>query len=222
MKITKLGHCCLVIEERGIRIMTDPGAYSTLQNKAKDIDYIFITHEHPDHFHLESLKVVLKNNSRAKIITNRAVGKLLSEQKIPHKILEHGGAKEFGGVHVEGHGKKHALIYPGFGEVVNTGYIFANRFFYPGDAFYLPVPRTARQAGNPGKPVEILALPVAGPWLKIAEAIDYAKLLKPKVCFPVHDASLKSASFVHHITEKFLPPAGIEFVEILEGDTKEF
>ena len=213
MKISKLGHCCLVIEEKGIRIMTDPGAYSTLQNEEKNIDYIFITHEHQDHFHLESLKVVLKNNSRAKIVTNRGVGKLLDAEKIPYELLEHRGAKEFSGVHVEGCGENHAVIYPGFkmGDVQNTGYFFANRFFYPGDAFY-----------DPGKPVEILALPVAGPWMKISEAIDYAKLLKSKVCFPVHDASLKSTSFIHSIPQKFLPPFGIEFVEILEGSTRKF
>ena len=71
-------------------------------------------------------------------------------------------------------------------------------------------------------PLKILALPVAGPWMKISEAIDYAKLLKSKVCFPVHDASLKSTSFIHSIPQKFLPPFGIEFVEILEGSTRKF
>ncbi len=206
MKLTKLGHCCLIVEMGGVRIMTDPGAYSTLQNEAKNIDCIFITHEHLDHFHIESLKVVLKNNPNAKIVTNRGVGKLLDEQQMPHEILEHGDAKKFGGVHVEGHGKKHATIYQDFGQVQNTGYFFANRFFYPGDAFY-----------NPGKPVEILALPVAGPWMKISEAIDYAKLLKPKVCFPVHDGMLKFTGPTRFAPQKFLPPAGIEFYEAIEG-----
>ena len=204
--------------------MTDPGAYSTLQNEEKNIDYIFITHEHQDHFHLESLKIVLKNNPKVKIITNHGVGKLLDKEKISYEILEHDGVKEYGGVSVEGHGEKHAVIYPGFvmGDVPNTGYFFANRFFYPGDAFSLPAASSAAQAGNPLKPVEILALPVAGPWMRIADAIDYAKLLKPKVCFPVHDASLKSTVFTHSIPKKFLPTAGIEFVEILEGTTREF
>ncbi len=152
MRITKLGHCCLIIEEAGVRIMTDPGVYSTLQNEAQNINYIFITHEHSDHFHLESLKIVLKNNLRAKIVTNSAVGKLLDAEKIPYEILEHGDAKKFGAVSVEGFGEKHAVIYENFGQVVNTGYFFGSRFFYPGDAFY-----------NPNKQVEILALPVAGP-----------------------------------------------------------
>ena len=211
MKITKLGHCCLVIEENGVRMMTDPGAYSTLQNEAKNIDYIFITHEHQDHFHLESLKTVLKNNPEARIITNRGVGKLLDAEKIPYEILEHGGVKEFSGIHIEGHGNTHEIIYENFGRVQNPGYFFQKRFFYPGDAFY-----------NPKKPVEILALPVAGPWMKISDAIDYAKLHKPKVCFPVHDGMLKFNQVTRMIPQKFLPADGIEFVDIPEGTAKEF
>jgi hypothetical protein len=29
MKIKKLGHCCLVIEENGVKVMTDPGSFSS-------------------------------------------------------------------------------------------------------------------------------------------------------------------------------------------------
>jgi L-ascorbate metabolism protein UlaG (beta-lactamase superfamily) len=211
MKITKLGHCCLVIEEKGVRIMTDPGAYSTLQNEQKNIDYIFITHEHQDHFHLESLKIVLKNNPQAKIVTNSGVGKLLDAENIPYEILEHAGTKDCLGVSVEGCGDKHAIVYKDFGAVQNTGYLFAKRFFYPGDAFY-----------NPEKPVEILALPVAGPWMKISEAIDYAKLLKPKICFPVHDGMLKYTGLTRGVSGRYLKFAGIEFVDIHEGNCEEF
>lgn len=217
MKITKLGHCCLVIEEAGVRIMTDPGAYSTLQNEAKNIDYIFITHEHQDHVHIESLKAVLKNNPKAKIITNKGVGKLLDAEKIPYEILEHGEEGDFGlpaqagGVHVEGHGEKHAVIYKEYGQVLNTGYFFQNRFFYPGDAFY-----------NPQKPVEVLALPVAGGWVRISEAIEYAKLISPKVAFPIHDGVLKFRDATYKTVQTFLPEAGIAFTVIAEGETKEF
>jgi len=213
MKITKLGHCCLVIEEAGVRIMTDPGMYSVSQNNEKKIDYVFITHEHQDHFHLESLKIVLKNNPKAKIVTNGAVGKLLDEEKIPYEILEHEGLKDCSGVKTEGCGEKHAVIYKDFDAVQNTGYFFANRFFYPGDALF-----------NPGKPVEILALPVAGPWLKISEAIDYAKLVKPKFCFPVHDGMLvpAGAAIAHRLPGRILAPLGTTFEVIGEGETREF
>ena len=211
MKITKLGHCCLVIEEAGLRIMTDPGSYSTMQNEAKNIDYVFITHEHQDHFHLESLKIVLKNNPKVRIVTNKGVGKLLDAENIPYQLLEHGGVGEFGGVHVEGCGERHAVIYGEYGQVENTGYFFAKRFFYPGDAFF-----------NPKRPVEILALPVSAPWMRVSEALDYAKLLKPKSAFPVHDGMLKFGGPNHSLPEKFLPPEGIAFAVIQNGETKEF
>lgn len=191
--------------------MTDPGAYSTLQNEAKKIDYVFITHEHQDHFHPESLKTVLENNPKAKVITNSGVGKLLDAEKIPHQLLEHGEVGEFGGVHIEGCGEKHAMIYENYGAVQNTGYFFAKRFFYPGDAFY-----------HPQKPVEILALPVSGPWMKISDAIEYAKALRPKVAFPVHDGMLKFGGPNHGIPQKFLPLAGIAFEIIADGQTKEW
>ncbi len=90
MKITKLGHCCLIIEDQGKRILTDPGTYSTLQNEVKNIDIVLITHEHADHYHLDSLKIVLQNNPNAKIITNSTVGALLEKEGISYSILEHG------------------------------------------------------------------------------------------------------------------------------------
>jgi len=212
MKITKLGHCCLVIEQDGVRIMTDPGAFSDLQNREKGIDLILITHEHQDHFHLESLKTVLKNNPKARIITNRAVGALLKKEGIAHELLEDKQNKTVSGVLLEGFGDKHATIYREFGQVQNTGYFIANRFFYPGDAFY-----------NPRKPVEILALPVAGPWMKISEAVDYALEIKPKVCFPVHDGMLNQFNHpTRAVPQEFLPPQGVKFIDILSGASREF
>ena len=87
MRITKLGHCCLIIEEAGVRIMTDPGMFSTAQNDVKNIDVVLITHEHQDHLHIDSLKTVLKNNPGVKVITNRGAGKLLEKEGISYEIL---------------------------------------------------------------------------------------------------------------------------------------
>lgn len=211
MKITKLGHCCLLIEEQGLKILTDPGAWSVRQNEVKGVDVVLITHEHPDHYHLESVRTLISNNSEVKIITNKGVGKLLDAEKISYELLEHGGAKDLNGVQVEGHGEKHAIIYKEFGQVINTGYFIANRFFYPGDAFY-----------SPEKPVEILALPVAGPWMKISDAIDYAKALKPKVAFPVHDGQLRFGGPFHLVPQAVLSEAGIDFRPATERTILEF
>lgn len=212
MKIKKLGHCCLLIEVNGDRILTDPGTYSTLQNTEKNIDAILITHEHQDHFHLESLKIVLANNPQAVIITNSAVGALLDPEKIPYTILEEGNpAMKIKNTTLEGFGTLHEEIYDTWNRVQNTGYFIDDKLFYPGDTFT-----------DPGKHIEILALPVAGPWMKIKEAIDYASYMKPRVVFPVHDGILKHAGLVHRVPTKILTERGIEFVAMLEGDEREF
>jgi len=206
MKITKFGHCCFLIEEQNLRILTDPGMYSTEQNNVKDIDVILITHDHNDHLHIDSLKTILKNNSQAKVITNKSVGVLLEKEGITFTTIEDGQNSLENNVLIEGFGKNHEVIHSLIPQTQNTGYFIANRLFYPGDAFT-----------NPGKQVEILALPVAGPWARLLEVIDYALELKPKVCFPVHDGNLKSPGAAHRIPKNILEPKEIKFTVLEIG-----
>jgi len=202
MKVTKFGHCCIVIEEKGLRIMTDPGAWTSEQSKRQKVDVVLITHEHQDHFHVDSLKEIQATNPAVRIITNQTVGKLLTEAAIEHEILGHGQTLEVNGVSFEGHGEHHAIIYENYGQVENTGFMVGGKFFFPGDSFY-----------NPNKHVEVLALPIAGPWMRIADAIDYAKAINPKKCFPVHDGMMSIRAFIYFAVNNFLQPAGIEFVD---------
>jgi len=90
MRIIKFGHCCLLIEENGVRILIDPGMFSTGQNNVMNIDLILITHSDMDHLNMDSLKTVLKNNPHAKIITNNGVGELLNKEGISFGIIEDG------------------------------------------------------------------------------------------------------------------------------------
>ncbi len=210
MKITKFGHCCLVLEEKGVKILTDPGMFTTAQNEATGIDAVLITHEHADHFHVESLKTVLAHNPTATVITNSAVGALLEKEGIAHLVVGDGEQAEVKGVKIEGAGKEHGKIYGDLPTVENTGYMVAEKFFFPGDNLY-----------NPKRPVDILALPVAGPWLKMSEVIDYAKEVKPRVAFPVHDG-FKPLTVWQKWPADILPTFGIEFVVIGDGETHEF
>jgi len=203
MKITKFGHCCLLIEEGGLRILTDPGYYSEGQNKVENIDIVLITHEHQDHLHVDSLKKILENNPVAKVFTNKGVGKFLDGQNISYSLLENGQTITEQGIEIEGFGEKHELMYSGLPQVDNVGYMVDGKFFYPGDAFT-----------NPNKKVDLLALPVSAPWLKIGEVIDYAKLLKPNVCFPVHDASSTNPLTAYRPCSTILEPLGIKFIPL--------
>lgn len=211
MRVTKFGHCCLLIEENGLRILTDPGSYTTAQTEVKDLDIILITHEHPDHLHVESLKTAVQNNPHARVITNAAVGKLLDEAGIKYEVIKDKDSITLKDVLVEAWEEEHAVIYPALPRVRNTGFLFAHKLCYPGDAFI-----------KPGKLIEVLALPVAGPWVKISESIDYALELQPKRCFPVHDGMLKSGGPFHLVPPKILGPKGITFEVIEDGQTKEY
>jgi UDP-MurNAc hydroxylase len=79
MRITYYGQACILTEAAGLKILTDPwlteGAYQgtwfhthvladagvTPQSFPKDIDYLFLSHEHQDHLDVATLKHFPKN-----------------------------------------------------------------------------------------------------------------------------------------------------------------
>src|SRR5690606_4324804 len=107
----------------------------------------------------------------------------------------------------------HEEIYKNYNLVQNTGYLIDSQLFYPGDSFH-----------DPEIPIDILALPVAGPWCRIADAVRYALKLKPRVVFPVHDGVLHSGRIGsnHKVPEKILPEHNIAFVPMTDGSSHEF
>jgi len=222
MKIKKLSHCCLVIETKGKRILLDPGVFSVEEHrKLRDIDIILFTHEHPDHFHIESLRELVKAMPRAKIIANDSVGALLVKEGIEHLVMEHGNEIDIEGIHIEAIGKEHALLHSSIPASSNVGFFLENKLFFPGDAFTIPEfvdaqkPANSKKFSGSRKTVDVLALPVCGPWMKISEAIDYALAIKPRIAFPVHDAVRSMAA--HRFPEMILPKNGIEFIKLEEG-----
>lgn len=213
MEVQKIGHCCLLIKTGGITILTDPGNFSSAQDDIGGINIVLITHEHKDHLHIESLRRVIQNNPSAKIFTNSSVGRILREENISYEQLEGNAKKEENNVLIEAFDGKHEEIYEDFAQVQNTGYFIANKLFYPGDSFY-----------DPGRPVDVLALPVAGPWCRIANSIRYCLKVDPKTAFPVHDGMLNKEGLrpVHNIPREVLSKNNVEFVIIEEGEKRSF
>lgn len=210
MKIKKLGHCCLLVDTGKVKILTDPGSFTVDAHKGiTGIDIILVTHEHGDHIHVDSLKEIIKNNPDAQVITNTAVGKLIEDAGIPFKKVEGSDATEILGALIEAFDAQHEEIFEQVGQVQNTGYFVDNTFFYPGDAYC-----------NPNKEIEVLALPVAGPWCKTPEAIRYALELKPKKAFPVHDGMIKEDKIgvAYKHPQNILGQHNIEFIPMMDGD----
>ena len=210
MHIHKLSHCCLVIDLKASdgkarRILVDPGMYSVEQHgKVKHADIVLITHEHADHFHIESLKALVKRAPDVSIVTDVGVGAILAKEGIEHHVMGHGNVIDLKGVHIEAFGKDHAFLHESLPLMSNVGFFIENKLFFPGDAFT-----------DPKKPIDVLALPVAGPWMKISEAVDYALQVKPRLAFPVHDAVRFQSA--HRIPDIILNKNGIEFIKLEEG-----
>ena len=209
MKITKVGHCCLLIEVAGKRIMTDPGSFTVTDHVQEHIDIVLITHEHGDHLHIDSLKEILLINPKVKIITNGAVGKILEEAGIAYEKVEGQADLSIEGIYFEACDAKHVKIFEDYGQVQNTGYFITERLFYPGDAY-----------ADPQKDVEILVLPVAGPWCKVADVINYAKTIAPQKAFPVHDGLLNEVGLEiqHRVVKTHLEAIGIDFLNLRSGE----
>lgn len=215
MIITKFAHSCLLIEVDGAKILTDLGSWNLEVPEVSNLDAVLITHEHQDHFDVDKLKELLAKNVGAKVITHAAVGNKLQEAGIEYQAIEPGERIEVTGVPVESRGSDHAIIYGSTPPCRNTGYLIADKFYIPGDALH----------DIPSKQIEVLALPTGGPWMKVSEAIDYAKSLKPKIVIPIHDAMYTEEVRESSIPRWFGTPieaAGIKFVNMGNNSSLEF
>ncbi len=204
----------MLVEVQGLRILVDPGSLTEGKQPTTDIDVVLITHEHFDHLHVPSVKAVLADSPNAKIYTIPSAGELLAKDGVAFALLGDGQSVREGGVLIEAVGEKHAQMHPDVPQSSNTGFFIAERFFFPGDAFTLPSRRP-----------EILALPCAGPWMKIGEAVDYARAVKPDVCFPVHDGILTETvreMLTTMLPRRLLEPLGIRVLAPKNGETMEF
>ena len=103
-------------------------------------------------------------------------------------------------------GSVHGIIHPALPPIANTGFIVDDRVWHPGDAF----------DAEP-RPVDVLLLPVGGPWMKISEAVDFARAVAPRVIVPIHQGGLADVHRqLHYGLLKNLVPSS-ELVVLNEG-----
>lgn len=209
MKITKYGHCCLLVEIDGKYILTDPGGWTELPDDMPRIDIVLITHEHSDHLDLDNLKKVLESSPDAAIITNATTAaKFASAGDWKYEAVERGISEMSDTVKIEMWQSEHAPITEQITPVDNTSFLIDETLYLPGDAFFIP-----------DHTVELLALPVCGPWMHINEALEFAKVIEPKMAFPIHDGMLAEMGPFHSIPGMILPEFDIEFKPLLAGES---
>jgi L-ascorbate metabolism protein UlaG (beta-lactamase superfamily) len=174
MELTHLGHACLLVET-DVRLLVDPGTMSDF-GAVTDLAAVLVTHQHPDHLDASRLAALLAANPGARLVVDPDTATAVSG--LPdHVVARPGERLRFGRTGVDVHGGIHAAVYGDVPGCTNSAYLVGDgAFFHPGDSF-----------ATPPRDVDVLAVAVDGPWLKLAEAVDYVRAVAPRVAVPMHD-----------------------------------
>lgn len=185
MKIQKFLHSCLLIEHEGARVLFDPGAFSFIESRVKpedfkNIDAIFITHNHPDHIDIPNLKIIFKNNPTVSVYGNSDVIELLKKENVTVLIFED-GEKRIKSLPIWAMPAQHGTVLSPAPK--NTAYIVSGKLLITGDSFDEELEKL--------KGIEVLMLPITAPWLRSVDAAAFATAVGAKTVIPVHDGYVK-------------------------------
>ena len=195
MRITHLGHACLLVEIADTRILIDPGSFSTGFEAVRDLDAIVITHQHADHLDRERLPALLVANRQAAVLTDSQTAELIESSGADVVTLAQGSDIVLGRVTATPVGRLHAVNHDGVPRCANVGVVLRAEgepsLYHPGDAY----------DGEPGD-VDLLAVPVNAPWAKVSESIAFVRRIGPTGFIPIHDALVSGIGrrmYVDHI-----------------------
>jgi L-ascorbate metabolism protein UlaG (beta-lactamase superfamily) len=180
MKVTKLEHACLLIEIDDAKLVVDPGSFTLPLVEPTGVVGVVITHEHPDHWTPEHLRRILAASPDARLLG--PAGVVTAAEGFPVRAVTDGETVELGPFRLRFAGERHAVIHESVPVIDNVGVLINETLFYPGDAFTVPP-----------FPVDTLAAPAGGPWLKIGDAMDYVTAVAPSRAFGTHTMTLSRA-----------------------------
>jgi L-ascorbate metabolism protein UlaG (beta-lactamase superfamily) len=217
MRLTHLGHSAVLVETGDARVLIDPGNFSDDWHGLTDLDAILITHSHPDHADPEHLPGLVRANPHAKVYVEPSI--VLAEEagKFPEvraDALAAGEQVVVGDLLVTAVGGQHAVIHRDIPLLGNVGFVLRSEgqptLFHPGDAL------TAVPGG-----VDILAVPMMGPWAAMKETIDFVREVGALEGFPIHDGLLNERGR-GLIYGRVVDMTGTRMTDLRGGTTHEF
>lgn len=183
MKIEVLNHASIKLTaEQNISIYFDP---YNIKEKYHDADYIFITHDHYDHYDLSSINNIKKETT--KII----VPECLSDKEHtiivePEKSYELDNLKftTVRSYNVDKNFHPKEKNYVGYNLLINGYY-----YYIMGD--------TDRTLDADRVKTDICFVPIGGTYtMNVDEAVEYINDLKPKKAIPIHYGSITGSKLL--------------------------
>lgn len=208
MKITKLEHSGIIVEENGAKLVFDPVEIETKLPELDNVKVIVITHGHSDHFQPEVINRILAKNPDAKIFAPEDV-----EVENAEHVLG-GETRNVDEFNLEFFGENHAEILTGKYVCRNLGVVVNDKIVNPGDS--LLVEERFRN-----KPLLLVAS--VAPWLKLAESAEYIVTMSPEIAVPFHNAL--NSRFGNQVDNNWLRRIcnenGIQFEALSVGESLE-
>lgn len=183
VKFHALVHASIRIEYNGKEIEIDP--VRKLGNKTIDYaampkaDFVFVTHEHGDHFDKEAIKILSREGTQ--LIMNKRCADMYG----PCGVLANGQSAQFGDISVDAVpayniSEGRTQFHP---KGRDNGYILTIdglRIYIAGDTEDIPEMKDVKN-------IDIAFLPCNQPYTMTTEQlVRAAKMIKPKVLFPYH------------------------------------
>jgi len=178
MKITHLGHSCVLVETGTMRAVIDPGNFSDTWHDLTGLDAVVITHWHPDHADPGWLPELVARNPSARVLAEPGVPANLTLERL--ESFRAGSAARIGKATITAVGGVHARIHQDIPRIGNIGVVIAEdggpAFFHPGDALDT-VPEG----------IDVLAIPAQAPWCAIEDTVDFARAVAAPRGFLIHE-----------------------------------
>jgi L-ascorbate metabolism protein UlaG (beta-lactamase superfamily) len=184
MRLTKFGHACVRLDDGDGVLVIDPGMFT--EPAALDgVDAVLITHEHADHLDVDALAEALGKRPAVTVHAHPAVVAKLGA--LDGVVTEVNSGDDFtaASFRVRAFGGWHAEIHPELPRVPNLGFLVNESVYHPGDSFDVPQ----------GVHVDTLFVPVSGPWLKLADSVEFVRAIAPRRAYALHDGLLNHAGY---------------------------
>lgn len=205
MKLTKYQHACFVIGLNEQAIVIDPGEFTKDFITPNNVAGVVATHQHGDHIDINILTDIVRRYPEVSIFTTAD-----TDLSLKHSVATPASTVTIGKFSLLFGGGDHAIIDSSIPRVHNISVHINDLVYYPGDSFTVST-----------KPVKILMLPVAAPWMKISEALDFVRATKPQQVIPTHDAILSEAgqAIADRLVGNLCTELGITYTRLSSGES---